>query len=85
MGLPAPSQGHWFCDHCDDIVFMSYERTDQTNVPCPRCGRLACNFIPRKLDRKTLPKDWFNAMRELVAANATPELPDMRHHTHMRK
>jgi hypothetical protein len=75
MSLPAPSEGHWFCDgKCDDIIFMSYERTAQKNVPCPRCGELSCNFVPRKLSRAVLPKDWFKAMHELVAANATPEL-----------
>ena len=84
MGLPAPSEGHWFCDHCDDIQFMTYERTDQTNVTCPKCGWLACNFVPRKLSRKILPKEWFEAMKELVAEKATPELPTQTHHLKLR-
>ena len=72
--MPAP-KGHWFCDYCDDIVFMSFERWTQTNVPCLKCGRPACNFIPATLSRKVLPADWFNAMRELVNAATNPELP----------
>jgi hypothetical protein len=75
MGL----NGHWFCDRCDDVVYMSYERTDQKNVSCPVCGHLACNFVPRKLGRKLLPAEWFNAMREAAAAAATPEIPTQLH------
>ena len=78
------NNGHWFCDHCDDIKFMTFERTSSKNVPCPDCGYLACNFIPAKLSRKILPAEWFEKMREVVAANATPELVDMRHHKEMR-
>lgn len=74
------AKGHWFCDHCDDIIFMSFERTTQANVPCPVCGHLACNFVPAKLSRKILPTDWFNAMREAVDAATNPELPTSVHH-----
>ena len=69
----ARIKGHWFCDHCDDVIFMAYERIDQRDVPCPACGRLACNFIPEKINRATLGAYWFDAMRR--AADATPELP----------
>jgi len=77
--MSAP-KGHWFCDHCDDIVFMSFERWTQTNVPCPKCGRPECNFIPRTLSREILPAEWFNAMRKLVDQATNPELPSAVHH-----
>ncbi len=72
--------GHWFCDNCDDVVFMSYERTNSRNVPCPVCGHLACNFIPSKLTRELLAADWFAAMRRAVDEATTPELEDQRGH-----
>jgi hypothetical protein len=59
-------KGHWFCDACDDIVFMSYEKTEQTNVPCPACGHLACNLIPEKINRQTIGNQWFDKMRDPV-------------------
>lgn len=68
-------KGHWFCDHCDDVVFMNYEAITQVNVCCPRCGHLACNFIPQKLGRSMLPAEWFNAMRRAVDDATSPELP----------
>jgi hypothetical protein len=74
------SKGHWFCDHCDDVVFMSYEAVTQTNVPCPRCSYPACNFIPEKITRAMLPAVWFAAMRRAVDEATNPELPDMRNH-----
>jgi hypothetical protein len=74
------TKGHWFCDHCDDVVFMGYEKITETNVPCPRCGHLACNFVPQALSRKMLPAEWFAAMRRAVDEATAPELPDMRHH-----
>lgn len=73
-------QVHWFCDQCDDVVFMYYEKITSSNVPCPRCGHLACNFIPHKLSRSMVAADWFNAMRKAVDEATNPELPDMRHH-----
>jgi hypothetical protein len=79
------SYGHWFCDNCDDVVFMTYERTTQSNVSCPVCGHLACNFIPAKLSRKLLPQDWFKAMHRAVDEATTPELMDMRTHYQMRR
>lgn len=69
------AKGHWFCDHCDDVVFMSYEAITQANVACPRCGHLACNFIPAPITRKMLPAEWFAAMRRAVDEAACPELP----------
>jgi hypothetical protein len=67
--------GHWFCDHCDDVVFMSYEAVTQNNVPCPVCGHLACNFVPNKISRRVLSaSDWFAAMRKAVDEATTPEL-----------
>jgi hypothetical protein len=72
--------GHWFCDHCDDVVFMSYERVTMRNVPCPVCGRLACNFIPRRISRKELGECWFASMRRVVDEATTPELDDLRPH-----
>lgn len=77
---PLKTQGHWFCDNCDDVVFMSYERITQTNVPCPDCGHLACNFVPEKLNRSRIAAGWFDAMRRAVDQATNPELPDMRHH-----
>lgn len=71
-------KGHWFCDHCDDIVFMSYERITSKNVPCPVCGHCACNFIPHKISRAVLAAHWFEAMREAVDAATTPEIFDQR-------
>jgi hypothetical protein len=71
----ARIKGHWFCDHCDDIVYMSYEAVTQKNVACPVCGHLACNFIPEKLSQKVLPAEWFAAMRRAVDAATNPELP----------
>jgi hypothetical protein len=79
------SNGHWFCDHCDDVVFMSYERTSSHDVPCPVCGHLSCNFIPARLSRKILPAEWFDEMRRIVSEAATPELSDQRHHFDLRK
>jgi hypothetical protein len=73
-------KGHWFCDHCDDVVFMSYHFTSSANVPCPVCTHLACNFIPAKITRKILPEDWFREMHLVVAAAKTPELFDQRKH-----
>ena len=68
-------KGHWFCDHCDDVVFMAYEAVTQKDVACPRCGQLTCNFVPRGISRKILPAEWFNAMREAIDAATNPELP----------
>ena len=73
-------KGHWFCDHCDDVVFMSYEGITQVNVPCPVCGHLACNFVLMKINRKTLGEYWFDAMRRRVAEAVNPELPVMVNH-----
>ena len=81
MGMT--SQGHWFCDHCDDVVFMTYERTSRKDVPCPVCGYLACNFVPAKLSRKMLPADWFAEMHRRVAELETPEIFDQRHYKKM--
>jgi hypothetical protein len=69
------NKGHWFCDHCDDIIFMSYQKTDEKNVPCPNCGHLACHFVPAKLSREVLPQSWFDKMRDQVDRATTPELP----------
>lgn len=67
--------GHWFCDHCDDIVFMSYEDTNKSNVACPSCGFATANFVPNKLSRAVLPAEWFQRMREAVeAVNNRPNL-----------
>jgi hypothetical protein len=73
--MRAKIKGHWFCDNCDDVIFMSYQKTSETNVPCPDCGHLSCNFVPAKLTRKQLGELWFAAAKELVAAAETPELP----------
>jgi len=74
----ARTKGHWFCDHCDDIVYMTYEAITQTNVACPVCGRLACNFVPAPITRKMLPSEWFEAMRRAVDEATHPELPTQR-------
>lgn len=55
---------------------MSYEGITQKNVACPRCGHLACNFIPQAITRKILPAEWFAAMRHAVDAATNPELPN---------
>lgn len=68
-------KGHWFCDNCDDVVFMYYERTTLANVSCPVCGHLAANFIPAKITRKDLAEDWFGRMRRAVDDATNPELP----------
>lgn len=74
MSFARPRQkGHWFCNHCDDVVFMAYQRTAEKNVPCPDCGHLACEFVPEKLTRAQLGEKWFDAMKR--AADGTPELP----------
>lgn len=78
------TSGHWFCDNCNDIVFMSFERITQKDVPCPVCCHLACNFVPRKITRQILPAEWFEAMRRAVDEATNPELPDMRNHRSMR-
>jgi len=70
--------GHWFCDHCDDVVFMSYEKPTAKNVPCPVCSFPACNFVPEKLSRKVLPSEWFDAMRKAVDDAVNPELPTQK-------
>lgn len=72
--------GHWFCDNCDDVVFMSYEAVTSKNVPCPVCGHLTCNFVPSRLTRKMLPSEWFAEMRRLVDEATTPEIFDQREH-----
>jgi hypothetical protein len=72
--MPRPP-GHWFCDNCDDVVYMSYEAITQANVSCPVCGHLACNFVPQKLSAKILPAQWFEAMRQKVNESTNPELP----------
>ena len=71
-------KGHWFCDHCDDVVFMTYERVTATNVPCPVCGHLACNFVPASLGRRQIAAAWFSEMRRQVDEATNPELPEMR-------
>lgn len=76
--------GHWFCDNCDDVVFMSFEHPTRKNVPCPVCGHLACNFVPARLSRRVLPSEWFEAMHRAVDAATTPDLYDQRHHFKMR-
>ena len=53
---------------------MTYERTNQTNVLCPVCGHLACNFIPAKINRAVLGHEWFEAMRRTVAEAKTADL-----------
>jgi len=73
-------KGHWFCDHCDDVVFMHYEKPTSKNVPCPCCSFPACNFIPHKLSRSQIAAHWFDEMRKAVDHAVNPELPDMRHH-----
>jgi hypothetical protein len=77
---PKPMKGHWFCNHCDDVVFMSYERTTAKNVPCPVCGHLACEFVPQTISRKMLPAEWFGAMRRAVDEATGPELPTQPRH-----
>lgn len=72
-------QGHWFCDNCDDVVFMAYEKTSVANLPCPACGHLATNFVPSRITREMLGKKWFDAMRGQIDAATTPELYDQRH------
>ena len=67
-------KGHWFCDHCDDVVYMAYERVTQTDLPCPSCGRSACNFVPSRITRATLGHAWFDAMRKSVDAATTPDM-----------
>ncbi len=73
--MSAKIKGHWFCEHCDDVVFMSYERVTVKDVPCPVCAFPACNFVPEKLSRKMLPAEWFAAMRRKVDESVNPELP----------
>lgn len=70
--------GHWFCDYCDDIVFMSYHGVTERNVTCPSCGHLACNFIPAKLSREVLPADWFDKMRQVAGEDGTGDLPTQK-------
>jgi hypothetical protein len=72
--------GHWYCEHCEDVVYMSYERVNTSNVLCPRCGCFACNFIPVKLSLHKLAPSLFDEMRRVVAAAGTGELFDQRHH-----
>lgn len=83
MSEQARIKGHWFCNRCDDIVFMSYEKITVVNACCPTCGHLACNFIPHALSRKIIPAEWFDAMRRAVADATNPELPDQRPHKQM--
>jgi hypothetical protein len=68
------TKGHWFCDHCDDIIFMSYQKPDMTNVFCPVCGRLSCHFVPTQLTRKMLGEKFFKALRDSIDAQTTPDL-----------
>lgn len=70
------TRGHWFCNHCDDVVFMTYQRIEEKEVPCPVCGVRACEFVPDKINRKTLGEQWFTAMKEALSETNTPELPD---------
>jgi hypothetical protein len=79
------TKGHWFCEHCDDVVFMSYEKVWSKNVPCLVCGYLSCNFVPDKITRKVLSSEWFAAMRRAVDEATTPEMFDQRHHKDIRK
>ena len=71
-------KGHWFCDNCDDVVFMTFERVTQHDVPCPVCGHLSCNFIPARLPRRVIAAGWFGEMRRQVDASTNPELITMR-------
>lgn len=75
MSHQNKKHGHWFCDNCDDVVFMSFENTESKNVPCPVCGHLACNFIPDKLSKRNIHAHWFDKMREAVDKATTPKLP----------
>lgn len=74
------ARGHWFCTVCDDVVYMTYERTTAKDVPCPSCGHCSCNFVPLKLSRAQIAAGWFDAMRRKVDEATNPELPDMGHH-----
>jgi hypothetical protein len=74
------TNGHWFCDDCDDVIFMSYEKRHLSNVVCPHCGNFSCNFIPAKISRNRLPVEWFAEMRRIVSEAGTPELFDQRSH-----
>jgi hypothetical protein len=67
--------GHWFCDHCDDIVFCSHERPCEGMIACPACGHIAAHFVPHKINRKVLGENWFENMRLVAAQQDTPELP----------
>lgn len=65
--------GHWFCHHCNDIVFMKYEAPSGIVVHCPACGRCTAEFIPAKLTRAMINPAWFDAMRQVASGEVTAE------------
>jgi hypothetical protein len=72
--------GHWYCENCEDVVYMGYEKVHTSNVLCPRCGQFACNFIPKKLSLHKIAPSLFDEMRRVVAEAQTAELFDQRMH-----
>lgn len=84
MGKTLEMRGHWFCDHCDDVVFMTYERKTSGPVPCPNCGRLEARFVPQALNRAVIAQEWFEAMRRAVDNATQPELYVQTNHRELR-
>lgn len=73
--MKRKNPGHWFCDHCDDVVFMAYE----SNIPgemfaCPVCGVKACHYVADKITRKQLGEKWFEKMKQSIADSDTTPL-----------
>ncbi len=77
-------KGHWFCDRCDDVVFMTYEHRTAGMVCCPVCGHIAAHFVPHTLSRSMIAKQWFEQMRAAVDAATTPELYNQTNHRELR-
>ena len=71
--------GHWFCLHCDDTVFLPTPRPghDDKPVKCPDCHHKTASFVPgpgpKRVGRPVIPRasidyarQMFNHMRETV-------------------
>jgi hypothetical protein len=66
--------GHWFCHHCDDVVFIHLRGFEGVTTLCPMCRRPTASWIiHRPAVSATLAQDWFSRMR--LAVNLTEDVP----------
>jgi len=63
--------GHWFCEHCDDVVTLPAPiGANPSPEKCPVCNHRTAVWIPhvenhRPVNDETA-RGWFQQMREIV-------------------